>query len=99
MSTQPTTKPTLIKAVSQAFIVSLTLAREAYAFSAPFVTKVNDISTQLILIGKALVGIAAVLAIIMALTNKGPNWRWIGTIFIVGVALVSFDIVKTYILH
>ena len=94
-----TRQQTVLRTASTLAIISLTFINKAAAFSAPFITKVDDVSGHLVLIGKALVGVAAVMAIIMALSGKGPNWRWIITIGVVGVALASFTILKTYILQ
>ena len=99
MMNKRTLKQILLRTTAMVLSDGLISIQEAAAFSAPFIKKVNEISDHLVLIGKALVGVAAVMAIMMALTNKGPNWRWIITIAAVGAALVSFDIIKIYILQ
>ncbi len=54
-----------------------------------FINKATQFQTHLTLLGKTLVGVALVIAIVKALGNKGVNWAYLGVIAGVGVALTA----------
>lgn len=85
-----------LKPLTVSALVSL-ISSEALAISAPFVAKGKDFLGHLVLIGKTCVGIAIVMALLQALSNKGPNWRWIGAIAVVGAALTGLQPILNYL--
>lgn len=64
----------------------------AFAFAQVFTTKLKQLQINLVLIGKACVGVALIAALFKFLTNQGGNWKWIGSICAVGCALLGINI-------
>ena len=65
-------------------------------FSSIFVTKLNTVRDQLVIVGKAAMLVSLVWAVIMFAFNRDPNWRRIATLAGVGAALVSIDQLYTF---
>ena len=62
--------------------------QEALAFADPIVNKVNAASLQVVRIGKGVIGISAIFAVIM-LALGHPQWKWFLYILIAGICLTA----------
>lgn len=69
------------------FIYSI-FPSQAWAFADPIVNKVNAASLQVVRIGKGVIGISAIFAVIM-LALGHPQWKWFLYILIAGICLTA----------
>jgi multisubunit Na+/H+ antiporter MnhF subunit len=83
--------PTGHKALAiAAFLGVMQLSQQAMAFAQVFTVKGKELIDNVVIIGYTCVGIALVFAIIGMMSNRGPNWKVIGTAGGAGVALTGF---------
>ena len=69
-------------------LISIIWVPEAWAFADPIVNKVNAASVQVVRIGKGVIGISAIFAVIM-LALGHPQWKWFLYILIAGICLTA----------
>lgn len=79
------------------FVVCL-WGTEAWAFADPIVHKVNAVSSETTKIGKGVIGVSAICAIIMLGLGQ-TQWRWFLYILIAGVALTASHSIIEWITH
>ena len=65
-------------------------------FAQPFVQKAQAAEGQLLLIGKALVGVGALIAIMLFISGR-PQWKFAIIVTGVGVALSAWPLLKSFI--
>ncbi len=65
-------------------------------FAKPFVDKAEAAEGQLLLIGKAVVGVGALIAIMLFVTGR-PQWKLAIIVTGVGVALSAWPLLKSFI--
>jgi hypothetical protein len=70
------------------FMILCFVGSEAFAFADPIVNKVNAASVQVVRIGKGVIGISAIFAVIM-LALGHPQWKWFLYILIAGICLTA----------
>lgn len=68
------------------------------SLSTPFTSKLNDLSGQLILIGKSIVGVSVLAGVLLSLGGH-PQWKMIITGVCVGAALIAFPTIQAWILQ
>jgi TrbC/VIRB2 family pilin len=70
------------------FLIYSLFPEQAWAFADPIVHKVNAASMQVVRIGKGVIGISAIFAVIM-LALGHPQWKWFLYILIAGICLTT----------
>ena len=81
-------KETWIFSLAVCALISVLWIPDAWAFADPIVTKVNDAADQIVRIGKGVIGVSLVFAvIIMALGH--PQWKWFLYLLIAGICLTA----------
>ncbi len=79
-------------------VISLLIGAEPCLanFAQPFVQKAQAAEGQLLLIGKALVGVGALVAIMLFISGR-PQWKFAIIVTGVGVALSAWPLLKSFI--
>jgi hypothetical protein len=69
-----------------------------FAFSQPLVHKIEQAQQQLLIIGKSLVGVSAIVAILLFIFGK-PQWKWFLYILLGGTLLTGIQPIIRWILQ
>src|SRR5258707_14246783 len=59
-------------------------------------SKANDARDQIIVVGKAFIGVVAAVLFVLAATGK-VAWMWVGMVVVAGAGLQSLTIIQTWL--
>ena len=99
MSKQSQVSAMLMALACAALVAAVLIYFGEPAFAGPLdgiASKANDARDQIVIVGKAFIGVVAAVLFVLAATGK-VAWMWVGMVVVAGAGLQSLTMIQTWL--
>jgi hypothetical protein len=99
MSKDPKTRAAWVAFLCTALVASVLIYLSDPSFAGPLdgiASKANDARDQIVVLGKAFIGVVAAVLFVLAATGK-VAWMWVGMVVVAGAGLQTLTSIQTWL--